>query len=201
MGMVKPRRTVSRQATRSALLEQCVQSLHMLNFQIYASQGEYDGAAVRSDRYVICNYPHLSLYGTPGRKEAYIVAGDACYILEAKWQDSSGSVDEKLPYVWHSFLDSPVQNWLAVLDGRYWTKDARALQGKRWLKMQQPPEHREFLVLTRNEFIKWATSKWGFETSDGSQQRRERYYERRNAGDDAARTQESFWGGGMVHPG
>lgn len=194
----KTRRPGGRRATRHALLENCVDTLHALGFQLYESQGQFAAASVVPDRYVIRNYPHASLYSTPGRKEGYIHTEDEAYILEAKWQDTSGSVDEKLPYIWESFLASPVSGWLAVFDGRFWREDARARQGIRWLKVRaaaETPGGREFLVMTRTEFIKWATAKWRFDAEGGAQQRREQHYQRRDAADAAETDQELLWGG------
>lgn len=197
----KTRRPGGRRATRHALLENCVDTLHALGFQLYESQGQFDAASVRPTRYVIRNYPHPSLYGTPGRKEAFIATETEDFILEAKWQDASGSVDEKLPYIWEAFLASRVPNWIAVFDGRYWREDARARKGIAWLKAQPARwagaategDDRAFLVFYRPEFIKWATSQWRFDVSDGTQHRREAYYERRDAAHAREADQSILW--------
>lgn len=191
----KTRRPGSRRATRHALLENCVDTLHALGFQLYESQGQFDAASIRPRRYVIRNYPHPSLYGTPGRKEAFIATETEDFILEAKWQDSSGSVDEKLPYIWEAFLASRIPNWIAVFDGRYWREDARARKGVAWLtsRSTQAPAERKFLVFSRQEFIKWATSQWRFDVSDGTQQRRQAYYERRDAAQAREADQSILW--------
>jgi len=152
------RQTKRRASGKSALLEQCVESLHLLDFQIYQSNGSFQRAKVVPVKYVIRNVPHLSLYGTPGRKEALVVAPDgrdlfmpdergcARIIIEAKWQDVNGSVDEKLPYVWEAFQNSPVQNWVIVLDGRFW-KTGRGKAAANWLasKAGQMPMVQVFL--------------------------------------------------------
>lgn len=193
--MVSHAKASRKTGARSQLLEHCVRSLQLLNFQIYEGQGHFESASIRPGRYVICNYPHSSLYGTPGRKEGYIVAGDEAYIMEAKYQDSSGSVDEKLPYIWMAFLASPVPNWLAVLDGNYWSKDARALRGKAWLKQQAVPEGREFHVFSRTEFINWAHKKWGFDDAPGGEQHRRTQHQAERAARSARQEDEQLlWG-------
>lgn len=162
-----------RSSGKSALLEHCVQSLGTLGFHEYATHGDFKKAEVVGPRYVIRNYPHPSLYGTWGRKEAFIVAPDisgvfipdddglARIVMEAKWQEVSGSVDEKMPFVWAAFLASPVRNWIVVLDGRYWnTERGKAVVA--WLRSRQPiPEKRRFYVVDRRGFHDLARRAWG----------------------------------------
>jgi hypothetical protein len=155
------------------LLEHCVSSLGALGFHEYATNGSFQRAEVVGARYVIRNYPHPSLYGTRGTKEAFIVAADASgvfvvdddglarIVMEAKWQESSGSVDEKLPYIWEAFLASPVRNWVVVLDGRYWKTD-RGKAAVAWLRSKQPgPEKRRFHVVDRRGFHDLVRRAWG----------------------------------------
>ena len=191
-----PRPPSRKTGARAQLLEVTVEGLHLIDFQIYESYGSYEAAEIRRSRYVIRNYPHPSLYGTPGRKEALIVADDEQYILECKYQDSSGSVDEKLPYLWMAFLVSPVPGWLIVFEGNYWNRDSRGLRAKTWLKHQQPPEGREFHVFTRKEFNQWARGKWGNGLPLGGQQwRRQQETQRREREGHAPDAYaESLWG-------
>lgn len=166
-------RAKRRSSGKSALLEHCVQSLGALGFHEFATNGAFKEAEVVSPRYVIRNYPHPSLYGTRGRKEAFIVAPDssgvfvpdddglARIVMEAKWQEVSGSVDEKMPYVWEAFLASPVRNWIVVLDGRYWKTD-RGQAIAAWLRAKQPvPEKRRFHVVDRRGFHDLVRRAWG----------------------------------------
>jgi len=82
-------------------------------------------------------------------------------IIEAKWQDTSGSVDEKLPYIWEAFRDSPVHNWVVVLDGRYW-KTARGNAAVNWLWMKAGKfDGRSLHVVDRKGFIALAMKAWG----------------------------------------
>jgi hypothetical protein len=188
-----PRVPARKTGARSQLLELSVQSLKLVNFQIYTSLGEFKSATVRPSRYVICNYPHASLYGTPGRKEGYIVADEESFILEAKYQDNSGSVDEKLPYLWMSFLASPVRGWIAVLDGAYWARNTRAVEGKAWLRRQLVPDDREFYVFNRAEFMTWVQQKWGFDAIDGQQYRRAQHQAQRAARADRQENEQLLW--------
>lgn len=167
------RRTTRQTGGKSVLLEQCVESLHLLGFQVYDSAGSYKRATVVPPRYVIRSFPHESVYGTPGKKEALIVApngvsyfaldegGNARVILEAKWQETSGSVDEKFPYIWEAFCLSPVKNWVIVLDGKYW-KTGRGKAAVGWLRSKAPgPAGRRLHVVDRKGFIELAGLAWG----------------------------------------
>lgn len=158
---------------KSQLLEQCVESLTFIAFVVYQTLENFHKSRVTTDYYVIRNYPHKSLYGTPGRKEALIVGpancnevvsdpdGNARCIVECKYQDGSGSVDEKLPYVYEHFLASEIKNWIIILDGKYWRTNKRALAGLRWLKARQVPEGRRLIIVNRKEFNSIAKHIWG----------------------------------------
>ena len=82
-------------------------------------------------------------------------------VIEAKYQDGSGSVDEKLPYVWLSFLQSDVHNWVVLLDGRFW-RDKRGKKAADWLRERavEVPVGRTFAVLTPREFIDLVARTW-----------------------------------------
>ena len=162
-----------RSSGKSALLEDCVQSLGLLGFHEYGTNGSFQRAEVINARYIIRNFPHESVYGTSGKKEALIVApngsgsfaldddGMARVIMEAKWQESSGSVDEKLPYIWEAFRDSPVHNWVVVLDGRYW-KTGRGTAAVKWLGRKAGLfDGRTLRVVDRKGFIDLAMKAWG----------------------------------------
>lgn len=169
----KPRRAAPSRHTsgKSQLLENGVNTLHALGFQVYASHPQFKKALVTPQRYVIRNYPCPSIYGTLGRKEALIVAppsngfvtstdGQVRILVEAKWQEASGSVDEKMPFVWQSFLESDVPNWVVIMDGANW----RTPRGKAvvdWMKRREPPEDRRWYVTDAKGFIHLATDTWG----------------------------------------
>jgi len=174
----KPTRARARGASRrtsgkSQLLENGVNTLHALGFQVYERNSEFKKAVVIGDRYVIRGYPSPSIYGTDGRKEALIVAppspgfitdedGKTRILVEAKWQEASGSVDEKMPFVWRSFLESPVSNWIVIMDGAWWKKP-RGKAVVEWMKKREPevPAGRRWYVTNAKEFIHLATETWG----------------------------------------
>jgi hypothetical protein len=121
---------------RARQLENGTLGLRHIGFHEFGSYEEFDkrGKLLLPDRYVIPHFPHETLYGTGGYKERYIYDHGIEYIFEAKLQNGSGSVDEKLPYLWESFLVSPYPNWIVWFDGNWFTKNPRGIAAIAWLR-------------------------------------------------------------------
>lgn len=170
------RRPSAPKKKRSGLLEDCVQLLDGYGFHEYTTP-TFKRAKVIPDRYVRRHYPHTTLYGTVGYKEGLIVAPDdgsglfspdndgiLRVVVEAKWQEGSGSTDEKLPLVWEAFLASPVRNWVVVLDGGFWDRTPRGKAAAAWLQAKTPgPEGRRLYVVDRRGFRDLIKRAWGRE--------------------------------------
>ena len=168
-----PKRRTGRTGGKSQLLEHCVEALHMRRFHTFDTHLKFDQAQGLTGRYVIRGYRHNSLYGTRGNKEALIVASEPSVdemfvlddggaqrvIVEAKWQETSGSVDEKLPYIWLAAQESPILNWVVVLDGAYW-RSGRGAIAKQWLTDRSTGDGRRFVVVNRKEFVELADKAW-----------------------------------------
>jgi PD-(D/E)XK nuclease superfamily protein len=91
------------------------------------------------NRYVRTNVPYITIYGTKGFHEILIVTSEQNgfhfladdidklikIIVECKFQSTSGSTDEKIPYILETFKNSNVRNWILVLDGAWWIKTDR----------------------------------------------------------------------------
>jgi PD-(D/E)XK nuclease superfamily protein len=159
-------------ATGGLLLENSVNHMHALNFQVYDSLDRFRRAVIIPDRYVIRNYPQQTIYNTRGKKEAYIVSasptvdfspdhdGMTRVLVEAKHQRTSGSVDEKIPFVWASFLESDVPNWVLIMDGPYW-KTTRGLAVVAWAMKQVAPQGKTWHVTNAKGFVLLTTRNWG----------------------------------------
>ena len=142
-----------------------VNSLRLIGFVVYRGAPgikELEEADPRPDRYVVRGYPYSPLYGGKGSKEALIVAQEGAYIIEAKYQKGSGSVDEKFPYIWEQFLVSAVSNWIVVVDGPWW-QIGRGKRAVEWLRERShhSPSGRNFWVVDREGFITLALRLWG----------------------------------------
>jgi PD-(D/E)XK nuclease superfamily domain len=166
MSGAKRRRARNKNTRRkSDELEVCCNSLQLIGFEKFENkQFKKLTTADRPGRYVVRDYPQQSLYGTAGKKEGFVWDGEKEWIIEAKVQDVSGSVDEKIPYIFEAFLISPILNWIIVYNGNYWAHHKRGIAVIQWLKCraaQATPDGREFHVFSRAEFITFAQRRWG----------------------------------------
>jgi len=76
-------------------------------------------------------------------------------VIECKWQQSQGSVDEKYPYLVQNIKEKSPHPCLVLLDG-----DGYKPAAKEWLKTQV--DKKLIGVLTMSEFVKWFGSKENF---------------------------------------
>lgn len=75
-----------------------------------------------------------------------------CLVIECKWQESGGSVDEKFPYLVHNIKERYPYATIIVLDGNGYKKQAEI-----WLKRQEDPK-KLIHVFNMSEFQKWSNS-------------------------------------------
>jgi hypothetical protein len=158
---------------KSRLLEQSILALRLAGFEVYSHPlfQKTVAAGTVGPRYAITGWPHPSLYGTRGTKEALLVAegsanglvadadGLVRVVVEAKWQESPGSVDEKLPYVYEAFLTSDVPNWVALLEGAVW-KVGRGKAAFDWLAARPAVVGRTWHVVDYDGFLEFVNGAW-----------------------------------------
>jgi hypothetical protein len=125
----------------------------------------------KKGRKLISDAPYTSIYASIGEKAGiktrssrseFIISDDQtdtfCRV-ECKWQAVSGSVDEKLPYVYLNAIESWEEKEIIVLiDGKGWKQNAvnwlkDAVDGRRW---REPSDNRNISVFNLGEFIQWA---------------------------------------------
>lgn len=133
--MTKKRKNTAR---RARLLENGIHALRLRGFKVFDGIAAFRKYRKQNEmlppRYILAPFPCETLYGTHGRKESLIHCDErGDFIFEAKYQDDSGSVDEKAPYLWECFLISP-QNWIVWFDGNWFVKDQRGRAVVGWLK-------------------------------------------------------------------
>lgn len=73
-----------------------------------------------------------------------------CLVIECKWQEKSGSVDEKFPYLVQNIKEKFPHATIIILDGGGYKKEAEA-----WLKKQVDGK-KLVHVFTMSEFQKWS---------------------------------------------
>jgi hypothetical protein len=119
----------------------------------------------RPDKYgddlLLKNAPYTTIYGQPGKTE--FLARSRRYGLtiriECKWQQTSGSVDEKFPYVYLNAIEAmPESHVMILVDGGGAKRSA-----VNWLKTaasqrlyQKPGLAKRIEVWTLSEFLAWA---------------------------------------------
>ncbi|QQR99115.1 MAG: 4-diphosphocytidyl-2C-methyl-D-erythritol kinase [Sphingobacteriales bacterium] len=110
------------------------------------------------------NVPFTTIYGHKGNTE-FLLLSEKYKLkirIECKWQQSPGSVDEKLPYLYLNTIESmPENNIIILIDGNGFKSGA-----KKWLKdavskklyTTKNNENKNVLVFSLTEFFTWANN-------------------------------------------
>ena len=144
---------------RARQLENASLALRLIDFHEFARMADFkkaEKAGSLPNRYFVRHFPHLTILETKGYKERYIFDRGAEYVLECKFQNCSGSCDEKGPLLWESFLVSPYANWIVWFEGKWWATP-RGLAWVHWLRRQvaeRPVNGRNFYICASdNEWV------------------------------------------------
>ncbi|HPZ09006.1 MAG TPA: 4-diphosphocytidyl-2C-methyl-D-erythritol kinase [Candidatus Eremiobacteraeota bacterium] len=111
---------------------------------------------------LIKNVPYKTIYNHPGKTEFLLISKKYSLEvrIECKWQQSSGSVDEKFPYLYLNCIEAmPEGDIIIIIDGGgaksgavKWLK--KAVEEKRYTS----DKSKNIKVFTLVEFVKWANS-------------------------------------------
>jgi uncharacterized protein (DUF952 family) len=137
--------------------------------EVMASKGfeviPYSKYVKHPERYgkelLLQNVPYTTIYEHPGKTEFLLISAeyDLRIRIECKWQQSSGSVDEKFPYVYLNAVEAmPEQDIFIVIGGSGAKKGAvewlqHAAQQRRYGAAEAGKNIR---VMTLEQFIAWA---------------------------------------------
>lgn len=110
---------------------------------------------------LLLNVPFTTMYGHSGKTE-FLLSSERHQLkirIECKWQQSSGSVDEKIPYLYLNCIENmPEQKIFIIMDGGgakqgaiAWLK--RACQEK--LYTTEVNRYKEVDVMNLMEFLSW----------------------------------------------
>lgn len=81
---------------------------------------------INIQRYIIKDASYINIYSGKGKTEFVIVDGNRRIRIEAKYQSVSGSVDEKLPYMYLNAINQyPENEVIFVVDGGGYREGAR----------------------------------------------------------------------------
>jgi len=114
---------------------------------------------------LLTNAPFTTIYDHPGRTEFLLISErlKRRIRIECKWQQTSGSVDEKLPYLYLNSIEKMPENEIVVIiDGDGWKPGAI-----RWLKeairqkKYDTAGDKIIKVFSIKEFITWANKTFG----------------------------------------
>ncbi|MBL8029241.1 MAG: 4-diphosphocytidyl-2C-methyl-D-erythritol kinase [Fibrobacteres bacterium] len=107
------------------------------------------------------NVPFKNLYGHDGYTEFLLLSKryNTEIRIECKWQQSSGSVDEKFPYLYLNCIEAmPEKHVVIVIDGGgardgaiKWLKNA----AEKGLYRREENKDKKIDVVTLSEFIQW----------------------------------------------
>lgn len=111
---------------------------------------------------ILKHVPYTTIYGHQGYTE-FLVQSKKHYLnhrIECKWQQSSGSVDEKFPYLYLNCIEAmPEQNIIIIAGGGGMKKGAIS-----WLKKVVLEQHylsskvgeKNIQIFSIEEFLLWA---------------------------------------------
>lgn len=110
------------------------------------------------------NVPFTTIYEHHGNTE-FLLQSEQYNLkirIECKWQQSSGSVDEKLPYLYLNALEAmPEDHIIIIIDGKGWKKGAiewlkSAVINKKYSTLNTYTKNIQ--VFNLMEFITWANN-------------------------------------------
>lgn len=118
----------------------------------------------KQDELLIQNAPYATLYGSKGKTE-FLLRSKKYNLevrIECKWQQSAGSVDEKLPHLYLSAVDAmPENNVIILIDGNgfrdgaiTWLRNA----AKDKLYITEETRHKNVMIMNATEFMTWANN-------------------------------------------
>lgn len=96
-----------------------------------------------------------SIYGNPWRCDFILYHPDKhpkCLVIESKWQQSAGSVDEKYPYLVLNIKKQSTYDTIIIIDGSGYKQSALA-----WLKQQVGGNLKG--VFSMAEFTAWVNKR------------------------------------------
>ena len=150
-----------------SILEAAIRALRMKRFSV-VSHDEYTTAkgdlfSGQGSRWLVKHYPYETIFGTPGRREYYIASAEWSGQLECKFQNGSGSVDEKMVYISETLRRTDERALALVYAGKYWTDKDRGASVIQWMRAEATRIRdcgKQLLVFDMDQFIEWANETW-----------------------------------------
>jgi hypothetical protein len=113
---------------------------------------------------LLFNVPFTSIYDHKGSTEFRLLSDrySLDIRIECKWQQSAGSVDEKLPYLYLNCIEAmPEKHIIILIDGDGWKSGAipwlkKVVEEKKYTS--ETSKDKTIQVMNLKEFITWANS-------------------------------------------
>ena len=129
----------------------------LVNYRVWDKSQEKYG-----DELLLENVPFTTVYEHKGNTEFLLVSKKykLQIRIECKWQQTAGSVDEKLPYLYLNTIEAmPEKSIMILIDGDGWKAGSI-----KWLKdavkekkyTTQENNDKKILVFSLTEFFTWA---------------------------------------------
>jgi hypothetical protein len=111
---------------------------------------------------LLTNVPYTTIYGQRGYTEFLVKSAqyDLNVRIECKWQQSSGSVDEKLPYLYLNCVEAMPESDIIIIAGGGGMKPGAipwlkfAIEHYKYLALDTPKKNIQIFSL--DEFLGWA---------------------------------------------
>jgi hypothetical protein len=131
-------------------------------FEVVAYSKWIKATQAFGEELLLKHVPYTTIYGHPGYTE-FLVKSQRYGLntrIECKWQQSSGSVDEKFPYLYLNCIEAMPENDIIIVAGGGGMKEGaipwlkRAVSEKLYVSESMP--QKKIQVLSLDEFLRWA---------------------------------------------
>jgi hypothetical protein len=134
------------------------------NFEVVSYSAWSKKKESYGDKLLLKHVPYTTIYGHPGYTEFLVrsLPHKLNVRIECKWQQSSGSVDEKLPYLYLNCIEAMPETDIIIIAGGGGMKQGAIP----WLKttvltkkyLLNSVLNKNIQVFTIDEFLRWANT-------------------------------------------
>lgn len=160
----EPRQGTVANWTGNTLERTIVGTLVSKGFEVVNYREYFKKPGIYGDELLLRNVPFTTIYGHKGNTEFLLKSKkyNLNIRIEAKWQQTSGSVDEKFPYLYLNCIETmPENDIIIIIDGGgakegavNWLKNA----AKSHKYTNENQKDKTVRVMNLTEFLTWANN-------------------------------------------